>query len=268
MSVYWRQVPCDVDQLESGGDAQLSGPTLCLVSSTPVHDGYIVPVPAGGPVRPTGLTSVASADPAGGRFYVCDPGAHTIHVLDQERRPLFSFGGFGSGLGQFDTPTDVVIVRLETADPAVDAELLVVADHGNHRLQMFELDGAVIGEIGGHAGHWTTAGVPEPIGSPFFRLGDVPPLPFPSRLEWRAPYLDVVSAAASSAIRLDLAAILLPDFHTWIADAPMADLRSAFLLFAADPGRAAIPDSYLREIVERLQPSWCRVTPGPQFLRQ
>jgi hypothetical protein len=223
-------------------------------------------VPAAGPVRPTGVTFVASADPAGGRFYVCDPGAHTIHVLDQECGPLFSFGGFGSGLGQFDTPTDVAIVRLETADPAVDAELLVVADHGNHRLQMFELDGAVIGEIGGHAGHWTTAGIAEPIGAPFFRLGDVPPLPFPSRLEWRTPYLDVISAA--SAIRLDLAAILLPDFHTWIADAPMADLRSALHLFAADPGRAGIPDSYLREIVERLQPAWRRGTPELQFLRQ
>ena len=86
MSVYRRHLPCDVDQLESGGDAQLSGPTLCLASSTPVRDGYMQSVPAAGPVRPTGVTFVASADPAGGRFYVCDPGAHTIHVLDQESR--------------------------------------------------------------------------------------------------------------------------------------------------------------------------------------
>jgi hypothetical protein len=229
---------------------------LRLVSRTSVPAGRVVAEPSSDQGRPIGVAFVASADHSGGRIYVCDPEAHTINVLDHYCRPLFSFGGFGSRLGQFDSPSDVIFVRLETGDPCVDAGLLVVADRGNHRLQMFEIDGAVIGEVGGLAGRWTPGRFPAPTGSPFFRLGDVPPLPFPSRLEWRAPYIDV--ACACSAIRLDLAAMLLPDFTTWIAQASPADLRSAFLRFATDPNRADIPQSCLDDIVERLQPSWRR----------
>jgi hypothetical protein len=234
-----------------------------------VIGGHLAPAPPSEQGRPTGIASVASADFPGGRIYVCDPDTHIIDVLDQNGRPLFSFGGFGSGLGQLDTPTDVAVVRLNAADPtgqAVDTALLVVADHGNHRLQLFELDGAVIGEVGGHAGAWTPGRFSIPTGSPFFRLGDIPPLPFPSRLEWRAPYLDV--ACAGTVIRLDLAAVLLPDFTAWIADASLTDLRLAFLRFGMDPNRADIPESCLYEIMERLQPAWRRATALPQHPRQ
>jgi hypothetical protein len=172
------------------------------------------------------------------------------------------------GLGQLDTPTDVAVVRLAKADHAdsqdssVDADLLVVADRGNHRLQLFELDGAVIGEIGGHAGAWTKGRFPGPAGSPFFRIGDIPPLPFPSRLEWRAPYLDV--ACAATVIRVDLAEVLLPEFNVWIAEASRAELRLAFLRFANEPNRADIPESCLSAIAERLQPAWRREAALPR----
>jgi hypothetical protein len=80
----------------------------------------------------------------------------------------------------------------------------------------------------------------------------VAPLPFPSRLEWRSPYLDV-ACMGTMMVRIDLAAALLPDFDTWIAEASPVELRQAFHRFMADPGRADIPDSSLYEIVERLQ---------------
>jgi len=115
--------------------------------------------------RPTGATFVAEADCPGGRIYICDPKTHTIDVLDRKGRPLFSFGGFGSRLGQLDTPTDVAVIRLDTADSSgetIDAGLLIVADQGNHRLQLFELDGVAIGEIGGHAGAWIPGRFPRP----------------------------------------------------------------------------------------------------------
>jgi hypothetical protein len=236
-----------------------AGLALQLVSNARAIVVDAAPVQVGDENRPSGAVFVASPDCPGGRIYICDPETHMIDVLDRNGRPLFSFGGFGSRLGQLDTPTDVAVICLESAESrveAVDAPMLVVADRGNHRLQLFELDGAVIGEIGGHAGTWVSGRFPAPAGSPFFRLGDVPPLPFPSRLDWRAPYLDV--ACAGTAIRLDPTAVLLPEFATWIADASHAELRLAFLRFATDPNRADIPESYLYEIAERLQPTWRR----------
>ncbi|MEP7304834.1 MAG: hypothetical protein ABJA98_04880 [Acidobacteriota bacterium] len=277
MSVSEQFFGDDVKQTETvNGDSQHAAPAayagstprlaLRLMASTAVIDLGVAPaIQACDQSRPTGATFVAEADCPGGRIYICDPETHTIDVLDRNGRPLFSFGGFGSRLGQLDTPTDVAVIRDDTADSSgetIDAGLLIVADQGNHRLQLFELDGVAIGEIGGHAGAWIPGRFPLPTGSPFFRLGDVPPLPFPSRLEWRAPYLDV--ACAGTAIRLDLAVVLLPDFATWIADASRAELRLAFLRFASDPNRFDIPEPCLQEIADRLQPAWRRGMVSPQ----
>jgi hypothetical protein len=191
--------------------------------------------------------------------YLCDPIAHLIHVLDECHRPMFSFGGFGSGEGQLDTPTDVAVVWIDPVDSALAADfpVLAVADRGNHRVQLFELDGAPIGVLGDRnadapRGHWAPR-----TGWPLFRLGSLPPIPFPSRLTWRSPYLDVVCLGAI-VVRIDLAAALLPDFSVWIGDAPLSALRQAFRRFTADPNRAEIPDWCLFEIVERLQPPSCR----------
>ena len=275
MSVSVHYFGEDVSQTETEtGSSQHTAPAgayspaglaLRLVSKATVIDVNLAPAQAADQSRPTGATFFASADFPGGRIYICDPDTHTIDVLDRNGRPLFSFGGFGSGPGQLDTPTDVAVIRLDAADATgetIDAGLLVVADHGNHRLQLFELDGAVVGEIGCYAGAWIAGRFPTPTGSPFFRLGDAPPLPFPSRLDCRAPYLDV--ACAGTAIRLDLAFVLLLDFATWIADASRAELRLAFLRFATDPNRFDVPEACLQEIAERLQPAWRRAAILPQ----
>jgi hypothetical protein len=245
-------------QAKSSAEAfALNGPALCLVSSTAVTvpGGSLVPAPTMEQSRPTGVAFVGSEDHSGGRLYVCDPDTHIIDVLDEKCRPLFSFGGLGSGPGQLDTPTDIAVVRIDATGvdgAAVDAALLVVADRGNHRLQVFELDGAFVREIGGHAGAWMSDRGPLAAGSPFFRLGDVPPLPFPSRLDWRAPYLDVTGSG--TVIRIDLAVVVLPDFANWIANAPPAELRLAFLRFVTDPNRDSVPEACVYEILERLQP--------------
>jgi hypothetical protein len=209
--------------------------------------------------RPIGVALIASPDLYGGRAYLCDPDAHCIHVLDQDYRPVFSFGGYGSSLGQFDTPTDVAIIWIDVSAPAectADTAVLVVADSGNHRLQLFDLDGVAIGVLGGGTvgiAAWSSAGWPIRAGWPFFRLADLPVLAFPSRLEWRAPYLDVACSGATM-VRLDLAAALLPDFRAWVQEAPPSALRQAFRRFASDPTRADVPAACLLQIVERLQP--------------
>jgi hypothetical protein len=219
--------------------------------------------------RPSGVALIASPDLAGGRAYLCDPESHCVHVLDQDFAPLFSFGGHGSGLGQFDAPSDAAIVWIDASSPtdcAADTAVLVVADCGNDRIQLLELDGAPICAIGEERPSLGAASFPRPsaltgwpmrAGWPFFRLASVPRLLNPSRLEWRAPYLDVACAGATM-VRVDLAAALLPDFSTWIAHESPATLRQAYRRFAMDPHRAEIPNICLVEIAERLQPQRLR----------
>jgi len=207
--------------------------------------------------RPVGMAVASSDDPSGGRIYLCDPVAHAIHVLDAYHRPMFSFGGFGSRLGQFDTPTDIAIAWTEpvaAAAAATDFAVLAVADRGNHRVQLFELDGAPLGAIGDRARESPPSRWPARTGWPFFRLGPMPPCPFPSRLEWHSPYLDV-ACMGTVMVRLDLGVALLQDFATWIADAPIVVLQQAFRRFTVDADLAEIPDWCLLEIVERLQPA-------------
>jgi len=207
--------------------------------------------------RPIGIALIASPNLQGGRAYLCDPEGHCIDVLDQDYHPLFSFGGHGSALGQFDSPSDVAIVWLDETAPAdhtSDTAVLAIADRGNHRLQLCELDGAPICAIGGPAAGNAPTGWPARAGYPFFRLGGPTPLSFPSRLEWRSPYLDVV-CAGTTMVRIDLATALLPDFETWVRDAPASELRNAFRRFALHPHKAEVPAACLVDIAERLQPT-------------
>jgi len=136
------------------------------------------------------LVLIASRDSAVERFYVCEPDADRITVLNQQGTPLFSFGNHGSSLGQFDRPTDIALVSIGPTDPSApddDAAVLAVADCGNHRVQFFELDGLALWAIGGG-----TSGLP---------------IAFPTRLAWRAPYLDV-ECGGTGMLRVDLTAAL------------------------------------------------------------
>jgi hypothetical protein len=217
---------------------------------------------------PAGIAYVARSEQTGERIYVCDPEAHSITVLDQDHCPLFAFGGFGSRPGQFDTPTDIAVVGCSSDDEGAllfDSAMLAVADCGNHRLQLFELDGAPIAVIGGES---AVAARPSSAraGWPFFRLEPAQPIPFPSRLEWRPPYLDVVCLGPLS-VRIDLLASLLPDFSVWITDAPVVVVEQAFRQFAPGSGAARIPDWCLSEIVGRLQPFPCAAAGSSRAVR-
>jgi len=207
--------------------------------------------------RPRGIALVVSPDLRGGRTYLCDVQGHCVHVFDQDYRPLHSFGHYGRKLGEFDSPTDVAIVWLDDAESAKrtsDAAVLVVADCGNHRLQLFELDGTPVCAIGGPAAAAASTAWPSRAGYPFFRLAGEAPLWSPSRLEWRAPYLDVV-CAGGTLVRVDLAEAMLPDFKTWLRNAPESELRSAYRRLALHPQQADVPASCLADIAERLQPT-------------
>jgi hypothetical protein len=70
--------------------------------------------------------------------YICDSGNHRIQVTDYDGNPLFSFGSFGTGDGEFDSPYGV----------SNDGERVYVTDSGNHRVQYFDLYGNYLGQWG------------------------------------------------------------------------------------------------------------------------
>lgn len=201
--------------------------------------------------RPMGLALVSRAAVHGARAYLCNPARHLIDILDQSYRPMLSFGGHGSAPGQLDTPIDVAIVSLAD-DREDDDPLLAVADRGNHRVQLFELDGAPLATIEGHDAATPNAGWPQRAGWPFFRITVLPPLTAPSRLEWRPPFLDV-TCAGGSIVRVDLESALLPDFETWLHHASPADLTRAFRHFCAPEHVADVPSAHLVRIAERVE---------------
>lgn len=106
----------------------------------------------------------------------CDVLGHRLVVSDEEGQVLHVFGGRGRQTGQLDTPLDVVAVRPEFAGErlpieSADAVWLAVADYGNRRVQIFQLDGSAIGAIatdGPDGAMWT-----------------------PTGLSWRSPVLEI-----------------------------------------------------------------------------
>lgn len=85
--------------------------------------------------RPTGL----AYDVISGWFYVADSATHEIIVLNHSGIEQFRFGKRGSGIGQFNFPTDLWL----------DSERqLYVTDALNARLQVFSSSGKFLREFG------------------------------------------------------------------------------------------------------------------------
>jgi hypothetical protein len=129
--------------------------------------------------------------PTGERLtYRCEPDLHRIAVRDSRGQLRFAFGGRGSGPGQFDTPLAVVLVAPEfTGEPlsldAPDAAWLAVADYGNRRVQILDLDGCFVGTVADRDGHGP-----------------------PCQLAWRAPTL-IVDGVEGARTVIHLTAALL-----------------------------------------------------------
>lgn len=123
--------------------------------------------------------------------YRCDPVGHQIVVSDESGAVVRTFGGFGRKAGALDTPLDLVFVRPEFAGErlpmdAGDTVWVAVADYGNRRVQVFELDGRPVGEVS----------LDAPDGTPWV----------PTGLAWRSPVLEVEGLdGARTAVHLSAA---------------------------------------------------------------
>lgn len=71
-------------------------------------------------------------------LYVADSGNHRIQCFDYDGRWLFSFGSYGTGDGEFDTPYGV----------CSDDEYVWVVDSFNNRIQKFTLKGVFVWSVG------------------------------------------------------------------------------------------------------------------------
>ena len=63
----------------------------------------------------------------------------SLHVSPHLYRPLFSFGSYGEGLGQFDYPIDIAIDE--------NTGNIAVADSGNDRVQLFNSEGRYLSTV-------------------------------------------------------------------------------------------------------------------------
>ena len=123
--------------------------------------------------------------------YRCDLQAHRVVVTDDAGRIVRAFGGYGRQPGCLDTPLDLEFVSPQFAGehlPAdsADAVWVAVADYGNRRVQIFELDGTLVGELsvdGADGLRWP-----------------------PTGLSWRGPVLEILGIeGAKTAVHLSAA---------------------------------------------------------------
>ncbi|MEZ5284179.1 MAG: hypothetical protein R2712_05090 [Vicinamibacterales bacterium] len=125
--------------------------------------------------HPAPGVATVSLGSAGRRLtYRTEAESHRIAVFDDFGQVVLAFGGYGRGPAALDTPLDLAFVNPlfagERLPDGPEAVWLAVADYGNARVQVYELDGVHVGtvDLSGQAG----------IGAP-------------CGLSWRSPILEV-----------------------------------------------------------------------------
>ncbi|MGH7741822.1 MAG: 6-bladed beta-propeller [Candidatus Eiseniibacteriota bacterium] len=81
-----------------------------------------------------------AVDGAGNVFLVGAYPSNLVKKLAHDGAVLTSWGSYGTGAGQFDSPTRAAV------DPSGN---VYVVDYGNNRVEIFSNDGAYLGQFGG-----------------------------------------------------------------------------------------------------------------------
>ena len=198
---------------------------------------------------PRGLALVSRPAPEAARLFVADTWNHRVQVFDGRGELQFGFGGFGQADGQMHAPSDVAIVspQLPWETEGVTDPMLVVADEWNQRLQVFTLEGAWLGTLGGRTS--ASAGpAAHGQGWPFFRVGGAAIPGNPVRLSWQSPWLTIIDGNGRAA-RLDLAAAMLPGFDEWLSAATPAERSHARRYFRLQSDALRAVPSAVRAVV-------------------
>jgi DNA-binding beta-propeller fold protein YncE len=114
------------------------------------NDGGLIKEISGIFEQPLGICIL----PNGG-FAIADSGADQVVILNQECEVQRRIGTTGTGMGELWSPTDVAIDHKGR---------LIVLDHGNHRAQIFDLDGTWLVTFG--KGRSYTPDRPQPPSRP------------------------------------------------------------------------------------------------------
>ena len=137
-SVRWEQsLPLDVDKLAWDGKGAIYG----IAADDKGQGNKIVRIVDGkvaGEIRIKDLSPSSITFDGSGFLWVLDGRKGILARLDESGKVLFSFGSTGSHKGELDDPQDFVVS---------DAGVIIVADSGNHRLQVFSNDGVFLREI-------------------------------------------------------------------------------------------------------------------------
>ena len=86
-------------------------------------------------IRPVGLAYI----PQRNQLYVVDGGAHALQVYDTAGNGQHTLGSRGVLPGEFNYPTHIAFDGIDR---------LAVADTGNFRVQLLDLDGRSLGSVG------------------------------------------------------------------------------------------------------------------------
>lgn len=136
-------------------------------------------------------SAVTLETPVGRRTYAVETFGHRVVVTDSETGSIaFTFGRRGSELGSFDVPLDITVVSptFHDDEPAEAPDAwLAVADYGNARVQIFDLDGVLVDVLNGEDLDYGWR---------------------PCQVTWRAPFLQIWGVEGAGC-RIHLAAALL-----------------------------------------------------------
>ena len=122
-------------RLRSGLPLLAGAALVALASAMPAHEAaaQVTPPPADVLFKSPSSISVHHNH----TVFVADTGNHRIQVFDRNGTFKFAFGSEGSGEGQFLSPRGIDV----TKSSHISRSKIVVADTGNHRIQVFHVNG-------------------------------------------------------------------------------------------------------------------------------
>lgn len=148
-SVKWQgSIPVEAIQLAGDGKG-----TVYALTKADKHGNTLLKLKDGkvlAEIKPVEMQLTAVTVDADGNLWGLDKQQKRCVKLDQSGKELASFGGGGSGAGQFSNPTSLAVAR---------NGLIFVADRGHRSVQVFRNDGVYVNKLGGNISNPLAVGI-------------------------------------------------------------------------------------------------------------